>query len=28
VSGLPIEAIASRTLAGVIVNGRPPVRPL
>jgi hypothetical protein len=27
VSGLPIEAIASRTFAGVIVNGRPPVRP-
>jgi hypothetical protein len=27
VSGLPIEATASRTFAGVIVNGRPPVRP-
>ena len=27
VLGLPIEAIASRTFAGVIVNGRPPVRP-
>jgi hypothetical protein len=24
VSGLPIQAIASRTFAGVIVNGRPP----
>jgi len=24
---LPIEAIASRTFAGVIVNGRPPARP-
>jgi integrase len=27
VSGLPIETISSRILAGVIVNGRPPVRP-
>ena len=27
VSGLPNEAIARRTFAGVIVNGRPTVRP-
>ena len=27
VSDLPIKAIASRIFAGVIVNGRPPVRP-
>src|SRR5450631_3744831 len=27
VTALPIEAVASRTFAGVIVNGLPPVRP-
>jgi len=27
VSGLPMDAIAKRNLAGVILNGRPPLRP-
>ena len=27
VSGWPIEALARRTFAGVILNGRPPLRP-
>lgn len=27
VSGCPMDAAARRTLAGVILNGRPPVRP-